>query len=568
MEGNYIGLLCEFESKDIVINCVYGPSGDEPAFISKIFENSTNFNTTHQIFLGDFNVTPCHNKDNINYVEPRSQRSRAKLNSLMESNMVIDSYRQLNPNGKMYTWARTNGRQKARLDLSLITQGLRPYLINCEKLTSFQSDHSPLKTVLDFSKFRKGKGCWKFCDNLLKDGEFVQMINKCIKTTCAKYVDLMGFDNFYTEASNDEFIAFMELDIEEIQSFIYKINPNLLLEMILNDCRNSIISYSIGKKRGENNEEKELETEIKNLEKAILLANDYNIDLEDALSQKNIEYQEFMQRKAYNFLQNNKISHKIGGEKATKFFCSLQKNYAAQKYIPSLKVIRDGAEIVITDQKEIENEQYNYYKTLFSDNDEFLTIFTPEEFLNVDNENVPKLTEQQKNDIEGEMLIEELTSVLKNCNNDSSPGPSGFTYKFYKMFWGSLKYFLLKCANYSLEQESLPSILTQGLISLLPKGDKPKDLLRNWRPITLLNVGYKLISSVLSKRISSSLEKIINRDQVGFVKNRYIGESSRTTYDLLHYAKSKRLTYLLLILDFEKAFDSVLSLYNRIYAFL
>ena len=52
------------------------------------------------------------------------------------------------------------------------------------------------------------------------------MINKCIKTTCAKYVDLKGFDNFYTEASNDEFIAFMELDIEEIQSFIYKINPN------------------------------------------------------------------------------------------------------------------------------------------------------------------------------------------------------------------------------------------------------------------------------------------------------------------------------------------------------
>ena len=66
----------------------------------------------------------------------------------------------------MFTWARTNGRQKARLDLALLTQGLRPYLIICEKPILFQSDHSHLKSTIDFSKFTEGKGTWKFNDLL------------------------------------------------------------------------------------------------------------------------------------------------------------------------------------------------------------------------------------------------------------------------------------------------------------------------------------------------------------------------------------------------------------------
>ena len=96
-----------------------------------------------------------------------------------------------------------------------------------------------------------------------------------------------------------------------------------------------------------------------------------------------------------------------------------------------------------------------------------------------------------------------------------------------------------------------------GIISLLPKGSKPKEFLRNWHPITLLFVGYKLISGCIDQSLSSVISNIVNKDQCGFIKGRYIGENVRLTYNVLDWAKTKKRTGLVLLLDFEKAFDSI-----------
>ena len=80
-----------------------------------------------------------------------------------------------------------------------------------------------------------------------------------------------------------------------------------------------------------------------------------------------------------------------------------------------------------------------------------------------------------------------------------------------------------------------------GISSLIPKGDKPKDKLSNWRPITLLNTVYKLISGVLANRISTLLPKLINSDQSGFVKGHYIGEWLITMY-IWHFRVDKEQT--------------------------
>ena len=59
------------------------------------------------------------------------------------------------------------------------------------------------------------------------------------------------------------------------------------------------------------------------------------------------------------------------------------------------------------------------------------------------------------------------------------------------------------------------------------------------------------------------LPKIIHEDQKGFIKGRYIGENIRLLYDLLQYAETKQLPGLLLMVDFEKAFDSVLCTFTE-----
>ena len=179
-----------------------------------------------------------------------------------------------------------------------------------------------------------------------------------------------------------------------------------------------------------------------------------------------------------------------------------------------------------------------------------------EEFLNEDS-HCKKLNDAEADGIEGKISELELGLILKKGKNGSAPGSSGFNYSFYKFFWRDLKTFITRCANYSYETGSLPTSQRYGLISVIPKGKKDQELLSNWRPLTLLNCVYKIISGAIANRINSILPKIIDQDQSGFVRGRFIGDSIRTTFDVMEWAKKNNKVGLLLLIDFTKAFDSI-----------
>ena len=79
----------------------------------------------------------------------------------------------------------------------------------------------------------------------------------------------------------------------------------------------------------------------------------------------------------------------------------------------------------------------------------------------------------------------------------------------------------------------------------------------NWRPITLLNADYKLLTKTLGQRLKAVLPSIIHKDQNGFVPGGSIFFSSHTLRDILFYCKKENLDLILLALDYTKAFDSV-----------
>lgn len=81
--------------------------------------------------------------------------------------------------------------------------------------------------------------------------------------------------------------------------------------------------------------------------------------------------------------------------------------------------------------------------------------------------------------------------------------------------------------------------------------------MKNWRPISLLNVVYKIGSGCIAQRMKTIISSIISTDQNGFVPGRYIGENTRLVYDLMQYTENNDIPGLLLMIDFEKAFDSV-----------
>ena len=120
-----------------------------------------------------------------------------------------------------------------------------------------------------------------------------------------------------------------------------------------------------------------------------------------------------------------------------------------------------------------------------------------------------------------------------------------------------LRWFVVRSLNEGFTNKNMSISQREGIIVCLPKGDKPREYLKNWRPISLLNVSYKIGSACIARRIKTVLGNIINEDQTGFVAGRYIGDNIRLIYDVIHHLEAKNSNGLLVALDFEKAFDSV-----------
>ena len=81
--------------------------------------------------------------------------------------------------------------------------------------------------------------------------------------------------------------------------------------------------------------------------------------------------------------------------------------------------------------------------------------------------------------------------------------------------------------------------------------------LKSWRPISLLNVAYKIASASIAGRLKQVLDSIISADQSGYLPGRFIGDAIRLVYDIMFYTERNNLPGMLLLLDFATAFDSI-----------
>ena len=128
---------------------------------------------------------------------------------------------------------------------------------------------------------------------------------------------------------------------------------------------------------------------------------------------------------------------------------------------------------------------------------------------------------------------------------------------FLKYFGKKLGHFIIRSINDGFTKGLLSVTQREGIITCIPKDNKPRNQIKNYRPISLLNCIYKIASGVIALRIKSTLHKVIHADQTGFIAGRYIGENTRLVYDIMHFTEENNIPGLLLLIDFEKAFDSV-----------
>ena len=141
--------------------------------------------------------------------------------------------------------------------------------------------------------------------------------------------------------------------------------------------------------------------------------------------------------------------------------------------------------------------------------------------------------------------------------NGKTPGIDGFPAEFLKVFWSKLKFIFQRAINSSYDNKELPLTLRQCIISCLPKGNKDRAVLKNWRPMSLLSVIYKMVSASIANRLKTILDFLIDKSQTEFITGRYIGHSTRLVYDIMYCTEKTRKEGLLMLTDFEKAFDSI-----------
>ena len=171
--------------------------------------------------------------------------------------------------------------------------------------------------------------------------------------------------------------------------------------------------------------------------------------------------------------------------------------------------------------------------------------------------NLPNvLNEREKFLCDKDITLNDLENAVTNLKMNKSPGLDGLTAEFYKHFWDILKIPFHNMISESFEKGFLPDSARRAVVCLLFKKNE-KDLLKNYRPISLTNFDYKIIAFVLTQKLQTVIDRLISHDQSAYIKKRYIGNNARLISDILEYTEIFNEPGVLLSLDFEKAFDTI-----------
>ena len=444
-----------------------------------------------------------------------------EIENLCSNFALTDIWRELNPQALSFTWHDKAFKSQSRLDFFLITADLVDLTKESNIMHTPFSDHSAIMLNIQSVDQRKksGPGFWKFNASLLEDKEYVEKMCVNIPALIEKYKDVTDL--------------------------------GLKWDVIKMEIRGFTLQYSKRRARSEKDQEKQLLKNLNDLqEKLCSSRNDPNL-LNEYYSLK-AKLEKISNRKIKGTILRSKARWYEHGEKNSKYFLNLEKRNFLRKKISKLK-LSNGEET--DDVKTILEEEKTFYKNLYSTRNVNPNNFEFDAFFN--NNLLTPLNEDQSKKCEGFLTEQECYQALKHMDNGKSPGSDGFTCEFYKFFWDYVKQNVIANINYGFEKRQLSICQRRGIITLVPKKDKPTNLLGNLRPISLLNTDYKIATKAIAKRLEAVLPLLINADQTGYIKGRYIGENVRLISDIISYTAAKNLPGLAVFLDFEKAFDSI-----------
>ena len=170
-----------------------------------------------------------------------------------------------------------------------------------------------------------------------------------------------------------------------------------------------------------------------------------------------------------------------------------------------------------------------------------------------------KVTREMNNDLTHVVTMDEVKTALQQMHPTKALGPDGMSAIFYQKYWDIIGHDATNMVLNVLNFNTPFAEINRTNIVLVPKIKNPSRM-KDFRPISLSNVAYKLISKVLANRLKVVLPHLISENQSAFLAGRLIADNILVAFALMHYLdhkKSGKDGYMAIKLDMSKAYDRV-----------
>jgi len=513
---------CSLSSLDIgeeltLLN-IYGPYQDRIPFWENIFKNDC-FKRGPVIIGGDLNFS-------LGPSEIWGPQARVDTltdfftHKLMDMNLIDVEPISIKP-----TWRNMRSgesRVAKRLDRFLVADSLvdRQFFLRQWIGSGGQSDHFPI-----FMELRKGPALpaspLKFNKTWLKDESFIKLIKE----------------------------NWVPFDMHAPLSAAFQFSENI------KKLKSIIKEWSFTKRQKEEAELKQLEIELSHI---------YDSDggglgtLEDKedLVRKEGRRNILLQEKEETWRLKSRAVWLECGDENTKFFQAYAKG---RKCANTIWKLEDPDGRVENSFEGMARIGVSHFQNLFKAN----TQATIEEVVRLAQMFPGFVNEEDNQKLNAEVSEEELKETLSSFQKDRSPGPDGWTIEFFQELYEILGNDILRVVEDSRQSGRIPASINSTFIALIPKTDNPSSL-DDFRPISLCNCIYKVISKIIARRIKGILSTNISIEQFGFLKGRQIHEAIGVAQEGLHSMKTSKIKGAVIKIDLSKAYDKVNWLFIRL----
>ena len=508
-EGRVLAITVKIDELKVNIINVYSPNKDEPKFYADLVEFIDD-SAENTIIIGDLNLALDSKLDRYNTIE-KNVKSVEAVKNIMDEYTLVDIWRVRNETKREYSWSRNwadqHDQKASRIDYALVSRGLDTLIDNTMYLYGLQTDHRAIVISVTTSSSKRGPGYWKFNNTLLDDQQYVREMSRDLELTiqgCAQ------------KASKQTWETVKKRIKTTTQKYCRKQNDeeSLILANLSEIVQDLQTKFPLTKKDSD-----------------IYLNTIADID-------------EIKKKKIAGVMFRSKARWYEFGKKGTKFFYNLEKRRSNAKNCYCI-INENGQEE--NDPKKVLDIQRKFYEDLYSHNPDV-------SFDLQNNTNIKVHMEENHNE---QISVQELTNALGEMKNGKSPGYDGITLEFYRTFWHILKQPLHKAICEAYSDQILFESARFGILNLIPKPGKDARKLQNLRPITLLNVDYKIIEKVIAMRMMPLLHELIAKDQRGFLPGRSIYVNIRKLLDLIEFLENENEEGLVLSCDYQKCFDKV-----------